>query len=414
VTGRDLGFADPERERALLIGIIEAISADPELDPLASHVARLVTDATDTDLCYVYVLDDSGRSLTLAGAAPPLDQEVGQIGLPLGTGVSGWVASHQLPAVITDQKEADSRYRHLPQLRGRDFTSMASVPMVSHPGGLVGVLNVHTRDRHEFTERDLQLLTSIGSLIAGAIHQARLHRRLAARERASEQFAEQVIAAEEAERRRLASDIHDGITQRLISLSFHLDAAASALAEAPAFTAEQLVRARMLTRLMLDEARAAINGLRPPVLDDLGLADALASLAHSIGAVEVTVDVDDCQLPEHVEIALYRIAQEALQNVVKHAHTSRATLELHQTGTQIWLRVSDSGGGFDPAAPPAARGAAASSPTGATAASSPTSDSGTGYGMSSMAERAELVGGHLEVLSSPGRGTTVIAKVPAA
>ena len=401
MTGRDLGFADPERERALLIGIIEAISADPELDPLASHVASLVTDATGTDLCYVYVLDDSGRSLTLAGATPPLDQEVGRIGLPLGTGVSGWVASHQQPAVITDQKkEADPRYRHLPQLRGRDFTSMASVPMISHPGGLVGVLNVHTRDRHEFTERDLQLLTSIGSLIAGAIHQARLHGRLAARERASEQFAEQIIVAEEAERRRLASDIHDGITQRLISLSFHLDAAASALAEAPGFTAEQLVRARELTRLTLDEARAAINGLRPPVLDDLGLADGLASLARSIGAVEVTVDVDDCQLPEHVEIAVYRIAQEALQNVVKHAGASQATLELHQAGPQVWLRVSDSGCGFDPAAPlPVGDGAS--------------DDVGTGYGLRSMAERAELVGGRLEVVSSPGRGTTVIARVPA-
>ena len=81
MTGRDLGFADPERERALLIGIIEAISADPELDPLASHVASLVTDATGTDLCYVYVLDDSGRSLTLAGATPPLD--LAAIGFPI-------------------------------------------------------------------------------------------------------------------------------------------------------------------------------------------------------------------------------------------------------------------------------------------------------------------------------------------
>ena len=405
MTGRDLGFADPERERALLIGIIEAISADPELGPLATHVASLVTDATGTDLCYVYVLDDSGRTLTLAGAAPPLEAEMGRIGLPLGTGVSGWVASHQQPAVITDQKEADPRYRHLPQLRGRDFTSMASVPMISHPGGLVGVLNVHTRDRHEFTERDLQLLTSIGRLIAGTIHQARLHGRLAARERASEQFAEQIIAAGEAERRRLAYDIHDGITQRLISLSFHLDAAASALAEAPDFTAEQLVRARELTRLTLDEARAAINGLRPPVLDDLGLADGLASLARSIGALEVTVDVDDCQLPEHVEIAVYRIAQEALQNVVKHARASQATLELHRVGPQVRLRVSDSGRGFDPAAPPPAGDG--------TFDDSACDHGGTGYGLRSMAERAELVGGQLEVVSSPGRGTTLIARVPA-
>ena len=70
-------------------------------------MASLVTDATGTDLCYVYVLDDSGRTLTLAGAAPPLEAEIGRIGLPLGTGVSGWVASHQQPAVITDEKEAD-------------------------------------------------------------------------------------------------------------------------------------------------------------------------------------------------------------------------------------------------------------------------------------------------------------------
>jgi signal transduction histidine kinase len=286
---------------------------------------------------------------------------------------------------------------------------MASVPMVSHPGGLVGVLNVHTRDRHEFTERDLQLLTSIGSLIAGAIHQARLHGRLAARERASEQFAEQVIAAGEAERRRLASDIHDGISQRLISLSFHLDAAASALAEAPDFTATQLVRARELTRLTLDEARAAINGLRPPVLDDLGLTHALASLARSIGAIEVTVDLDDCQLPEHVEIALYRIAQEALQNVVKHAAARQAALELRQAGPQVWLRVSDSGRGFDLAAPPPSGEGASGKESGEDAFG----DSGTGYGLRSMAERAELVGGRLEVMSSPGRGTTVIARVPA-
>jgi two-component system NarL family sensor kinase len=164
------------------------------------------------------------------------------------------------------------------------------------------------------------------------------------------------------------------------------------------------VRARELTRLTLDEARAAINGLRPPVLDDLGLADGLASLARSIGAVEVTADVEDCQLPEHVEIAVYRIAQEALQNVVKHAHARHATLELHQAGPQVWLRVSDSGRGFDPAVSPPPGGAAASSPGG---------DGGSGYGLHSMAERAELVGGQLEIVSSPGRGTTVTARVPA-
>ncbi|MCX9193812.1 ATPase [Carbonactinospora thermoautotrophica] len=394
MNGQGLGLADPERENALLVGIIEAISAGPELGPLAANVARLIVEATATDVCFVHVLDDTGRSLTLAGATPPFDQEVGRIRLPLGKGVTGWVASHQQPVVIVEHKETDPRYCYFPQLRGQDYTSMASVPMASRPGGLVGVLNVHTRVRREFTDRDVRLLTSIGSLVAGAIHQARLHRQLAARERAHERFTEQVIAAQEAERRRLAADIHDGIAQRLFSLRFHLDAAASALTEAPDFAAEQLVHARQLTHLTLEEARAAINGLRPPVLDDLGLADSLASLARSIASVEVIVDVDECRLPEHVEIALYRIAQEALQNVVKHAQANQARLELRCNGKEATLRVTDDGRGFD------------------VDAVSPGYMTDGGYGMSSMAERAELMGGRLEVLSGPGRGTTVIATVP--
>src|SRR5258708_26008374 len=107
-------------------------------------------------------------------------------------------------------------------LRGRDFTSMVSVPMETDPGGLVGVLNVHTVERREFTERDVELLLVIGRLIAGALHQARLHRQLVARERAHENFVEQVIQAQEIERRRLAGAIHDGISHSLVTLSYPL------------------------------------------------------------------------------------------------------------------------------------------------------------------------------------------------
>jgi two-component system NarL family sensor kinase len=395
-----LGLADPERENALLTGIIEAISAGPELGPLAASVARLIVAATATDICFVHVLDDSDGALTLAGATPPFDRQVGRVRLALGEGVSGWVASHHRPAVIAEHKEEDPRYRYFPELGGPGYTSMASVPMESRPAGLVGVLNVHTRQRRDFTDRDVRLLTSIGSLVAGAMHQARLHRRLAAREQAAERFAEQVIAAQEAERRRLAGDIHDGITQRLVSVAFHLDAAVAAIGGEDAFAAggedafaaSELRRARELTDLTLDEAHAAIWGLRPPVLEDLGLADGLASLARSIAQVPVTVTGADCRLPEHVEIALYRIAQEALQNVVKHAQASQAEVELRCDASRTTLRVSDNGRGFDLGARP---GDEAS------------------YGLRSMAERAELVGGRLTVTSRPGLGTSVTATVPA-
>lgn len=386
-----LGLADPERENALLVGIIEAISAGPDLGPLAASVAQLIVEATATDVCFVHVLDDSGGALTLTGATPPFDRQVGRIRLPVGEGVSGWVASHHKPVVITADKETDPRYRYFPELAGQDYTSMVSVPMESRPTGLVGVLNAHTRQRRDFTDRDVRLLTSIGSLVAGAVHQARLHRRLAAREQAAERFAEQVIAAQEAERRRLAGDIHDGITQRLVSLAFHLDAAADAVRGDAGTAASELARARELTDLTLDEAHAAIAGLRPPILDDLGLADALTSLARSIGQVDVRVTGTECPLPEHVVIALYRIAQEALQNVVKHARATRAEVELRCDASSALLRVTDDGQGFD---------------TGAR------SDSETSYGLRSMAERAELVGGRLTVASRPGVGTTVTATVP--
>jgi two-component system NarL family sensor kinase len=390
VSERVLDLADPARENALLLGIIEAASTGPAVEPLAAAVARLITDATATDVCFVHVLDDTERSLTLAGATPPFDREVGRVRLPMGSGVTGWVARHREPAVIVERKESDPRYVRIPALRGEDYTSMASVPMASEPAGLVGVLNVHTVERREFTERDIRLLLVIGRLVAGALHQARMHRRLAARERAHERFAEQVIGVQEAERRRLAGDIHDGISQRLVTLSYHLDAAATVLRADPREAAHQLDVARGLVDLTLDEARAAIGGLRPPVLDDLGLAGGLASLAKSI-PLDVALDLDELRLPDHIEIALYRIAQECLQNIVKHARANTADLRFAVDGGTARLEVTDDGVGFDHTC---------------------TGVESSGYGMQSMAERAELVGGSLQVRSRPGGGTTVVATVP--
>jgi two-component system, NarL family, sensor kinase len=423
-----LGLADPERENALLVGIIEAISAGPQLGPLASRVARLIVDATATDVCFVYMLDDSGGSLTLTGATPPFDRQVGRIRLPLGEGITGWVASHRTPAV-TEDKESDPRYRHFAELGGPGYSSMASVPMATRPGGLVGVLNVHSRDRREFSDRDVRLLTSIGSLVAGAMHQGRMHRQLAAREQAAERFAEQVIAAQEAERGRLSRDIHDGIMQRLVGLTYHLDAAAGAVSDASPFGAEQLAIARSLADLTLDEGRAAIAGLRPPVLDDLGLADGLASLARSVAQLDVRVDVADCDLSEHTQIALYRIAQESLQNVVKHANATEAHIRLECDDEHAVLWVTDNGRGFARAAAGASDGpgsdcsdgsGASDGPDAAAGSDSAASAGGTGdrpgeessYGLRTMAERAELMGGRLEVTSRPGLGTTVTAVIP--
>jgi two-component system NarL family sensor kinase len=391
MTGSVHGLVDADREVALLLDIVAAIASGPGVEPLAAAVAQLITAATASDVCFVHVLDDSGRSLTLAGATPPFDAHVGQVRMRLGEGVSGWVAQHREPVVIASDKDQDPRYVPVAALRGSDFTSMASVPMEAGPGGLVGVLNVHTIARREFTDRDIALLLAIGRLIAGAVDQARVHRRLALRERVHENFAEQVIAAQESERRRLAGDIHDGISQRLVSLAYRLDAAARAVDVADsAEAAEQIEKARDLVDLTLAEARSAIGGLRPPVLDDLGLAGGLASLASSIPEADIDLELADRRLPEHVEVALYRIAQEGLQNVVKHSRARTAVLSFRVDGCVARLEVADDGVGFE------------SLPDRA-----PTS-----YGMLSMTERAELVGGELSVRSTPGSGTVIAVTVP--
>ncbi|BBY95876.1 sensor histidine kinase [Mycobacterium gallinarum] len=393
---RDL--VDTDRELALLRELIQAASKGPGVEPLAAAAARMITAATASDVCFVHVLDDSDRSLTLAGATPPFDAEVGKIRLPLGRGISGWVASHREPVVIRQDKEADPRYMPFESLRGKDFTSMVSVPMETDPGGLVGVLNVHTVEHRDFTSRDVELLLVIGRLIAGALHQARLHRQLVARERAHENFVEQVIEAQELERRRLAGDIHDGISQRLITLSYRLDAASRAVSDDPEAASEQLEKARELVDLTLGEARAAISGLRPPVLDDLGLAGGLASLARSIPQVGIDVELVETRVPDHIELALYRIAQECLQNVVKHAKATSARLtfavDAGETGDIARLEIVDDGVGFDTFEHPLG------------------SDEMGGYGLLSMAERAEIVGGRLNIRSRPGSGTAVTATIP--
>ncbi len=393
MTRSRLGLADADSDAQLLYRVIDILSTGLDLDGIAQGVADLITETTSTDVCFVHLLDPAGDRLRLRGATPPFDQFAGRIELPVGEGVSGWVAAHCAPVVITDNKRADRRYRYIPELRGEEFTSMASVPMMTRPGDLVGVLNVHTRDRREFAKADVELLGSVAGLMAGAIENASLHSRLGEREDAMERFAEQIVLLGETERRRLAGEIHDGISQRIVSLSFHLCAAADAVATDPARAAEQIARAQELAAGALEETRHAIAGLRPPVLDDLGLAASLESLARSTPLPNVQVDAVPTSLPEHVETAVYRIAQEALQNVMKHASAEHVHLRLSVTAGTVLLEISDDGTGFDPASAPERAGP-------------------VGYGLPGMQQRAELLGGQLTTDSSPGRGTVVRLRVP--
>ena len=393
MTGPRLGGVDAEHEAQLLSRVIDTISAGLDLGPILQGVAKLVTETTGTDVCFVHLLDERGRTLRLHGATPPFDDLVGKIELGLGEGVSGWVASHGEPAVIVDDKTADPRYRYIPALRGEEYTSMVSVPIVTPLGHLVGVLNVHTRLRREFTAADVELLRSVAGLVAGAIENARLHRRLAEREEALERFAERTVEWQEHERGGRGGRPHGGLGRRPARLSSHLHPPAAAPRGPPGEAANQVPGAREPAPAPLDETRSAIAGLRPPVLDDLGLAASLESLGHSFPQLHVQVEAARTRMAEHVETAIYRTAQEALQNVAKHAQARNVRIRLYLQRDKMVLEVADDGTGFDPAAP---------------------DDSGTstGFGLAGMRERAELLSGKLELSSAPHRGTTVRLMLP--
>jgi signal transduction histidine kinase len=374
----------------LLEHIIEVTSADLDVHEVAQRVAALVTAATRSDVCFVHLVDEELRRVVLAGATPPFDEQVGSVQLALGEGIAGWVAKNAQPAVVPD-KWKDNRYRYIPELRGQDFTSMVSVPMLVR-GRVVGVLNVHSKAARNYGEEDLALLTQVANLMARAIENARLYRRLAEREEMLERFATRTVEAQEMERRRLAGEIHDGISQRLVSLWYHLLAAEDAVGE-PDVVRREVGTAKDLATAALAEARGAITGLRPFVLDDLGLGPGLQSLARSLTGLEVEVEVEPVELAPHVEVALYRIAQEALQNVVKHAGASTALVHLRGADDGVRLIVSDDGHGFDLDTVAAA-------------------EDRHSYGLVGIRERAELIGASLSLVSRPGTGTTVEVVVP--
>lgn len=379
---------ETERRLRLLRRVAEDLSADADLARVVAMVAELVVQATHGDVCFVHLVDSDKNRLVLAGATPPFDHLAGTIELGFGEGIAGWVAAHGKPAVVAD-KWADPRYRYIPELKGEEFDALVSVPMLRRGKTVVGVLNVHWRHRRPSSDAEVALLADVANLLAGTVENTLLYRRLADREAKLAEFAGRTIDSQEQERRRLAADIHDGIGQRVAGLTYHLDAAMAALPPQAEGVRAELVRAMELARSAMSETRDAIEGLRPGILDDLGLAPGLETLARSVALPSVQVHVDAVALQPHLETTLYRICQEALRNVERHAEASSVKVTLRCGAEEVLLSVIDDGVGLASAV--AERGH---------------------YGIIGMRERAELVGGTFELFSKPDGGTRVVVRIP--
>lgn len=258
----------------------------------------------------------------------------------------------------------------------------ASIPLYDH-GKELGVLNVASTDWRELTDDDLRLLYTIGDLLSIAIARARLYARSA-----------EYGAAEE--RNRLAREIHDTMAQGLSGISMQLETA-DALLEAgghPESIQKAIHQALKLTRINLEEARRSVLDLRAAPLEGRNLVAAMQAFVDKLGEendlkMDFRVNGGNRPLSLRVETGLYRIAQEALTNVVQHARAKNCSIHMTYFTDQVNLMVKDDGIGFDPEKIPSKR-----------------------FGLRGLHERAKLLGGKLKVKSSSGSGTQVEATVP--
>jgi signal transduction histidine kinase len=230
----------------------------------------------------------------------------------------------------------------------------------------------------EFTARDQELLSLFAAHAAIALTNARL----------SERSRELSVLEE---RSRLARDLHDAVSQKLFSLRARARAAAVLAGRDPARAAAEMEAVAQLGAEAHAELRAVIDGLAPPELGEAGLAESLRRYAVLAGRAHgVTVRFCATELPvleEQQEAALYRVAQEALHNALRHAGAHEITMALSRSPRRVVLEVTDDGCGFAPGAP-------------------------GGLGLASMRGRAEATGGSLAIRSAPGAGTTVRLAVP--
>jgi signal transduction histidine kinase len=326
---------------------------------------------------------------------------------PVGRGLLGEVITAHGPTLAAAISE-DPRSIGFPEGHPR-MTSFLGVPVASAVRRHGNLYVTDKRGAATFDEEDVRLVTALAGFCACAIDNALLVDAERARNTAADRAAaaerrshlrrealERVIEAQESERARVARDLHDQIGQSLTSILLALRLVESA---DPTST-EQIDRIAELRELVtdtLDDVRRVAFDLRPAVLDDFGLRTALMRLASDLLArtgleVEVTctgID-DDHRLDPQTETMLYRIAQEALTNIVRHAVTPRAEVSLVRSSGQVRLQIADRGSGFDTAA------------------------TGESLGLTGMAERADLIGAQFAIHSSVGSGTTVSVEVPVA
>jgi signal transduction histidine kinase len=370
------------RQLETLNEIGTALASEIELEPLLALVAARLRELVQARL--VLIALPQGDAMTVAAAEG--DGAYGVVGarLEFGGSKAGRVLqrrrSERVDSVLEDL-EVD---QHVARSIG--VRSALYVPLITR-GRAIGVLVAHDKagPNPAFTDDDLRLAESLADRAAVAVELS---------ERVGRDALGRVVSAQEMERKRLARELHDETGQALTSILLGLKPLEKSATTDEERAAAAAVRELVVTTLQ-DVRRLAVE-LRPSALDDFGLGTAVERLAETFREssglrVDLEAHLRDDRLPAEVETTLYRIVQEALANIVKHASADHVSIVLTQSERAVSAVVEDDGRGFDP--------------------------NGTGgdvLGLVGMRERVALVGGRLRIESADGSGTTIAAEVPVA
>lgn len=283
----------------------------------------------------------------------------------------------------------------IPEISGKlhelNIRYFLGIPLVGGEG-LIGSLNLFARRPAALDKEDITVAREIATLLAHAIQDARLIHDILRQQEQLRTLAKRIVETEEEERRRLARELHDDVGQNLTALGLNVQILKQSHTGTDPDLRQRLEDSADLVRILTEQTRSIMADLRPPVLDEYGLPAALRWLGEKFAGrtgLQIMVICPDTapRLPSSTEIALFRIAQEAVTNAIKHSLGGEIVISLLINSNDIKMSISDDGCGFEPK-----------------------SREEKGWGIMNMQERAISIGGRLVLQSEPGQGTAVLVE----
>lgn len=368
-----------------------------ELDTVLNSALDKTLETMHWSTGGIMLLDEEGQTLSYRVHRGLSKRYIREMRLGLGEGIAGRVAKTG-KAILVEDFSTDTRAYHRDLIASEGLRAFACVPLPSKER-VLGVINIASHQTRKFSAEDMQFLGSIAVQIAIAIENAKLHQEVQHKEEIRGELLQDIFSIQEEERRRIARELHDETSQVLASLAASLEAASSMLSPESDKIRHRLKEAQAMSVNLLDEIHKIIYELRPSLLDDLGLVAAIRWLVdNNLGTVGISVSFTttgkERRLDPKLETTLFRVVQEAVNNIAKHAKAKKAEISLLFKKNTVRVRVKDDGRGFK------------------TKEAMSSKDRPRGLGLLGMKERVELRNGTLGIQSRPGGGTEINIEIP--